>query len=113
MFFNFKQSNEVKRLSWKVREYMRQRFMLNEEYLNELRCFEYDEVINEREVLRILIFHPRSVRSQHISLLNHADLEQHPEVLLFEGYEDDARGSLYIGDGRTMVYPNNTFSQRL
>lgn len=113
MFFHFKQSNEAKRLSWKVREYMRQRFTLSEEYLSELRCFEYEEGINERDVLRILIFHPRFVRSQHVLLKTHTDLEQHPEVLFYKGYEDDIRGSLYIEDWRKMAYPNNTSSQRL
>ena len=96
MLFHSKQPGAAMRLSWKVRKYMQQRFMLSEGYLNDLRYFEYEGVINEREVLRILIFHPRLARSQHISLRNHTDLEQHPELLLYEGYEDETRGSLYI-----------------
>lgn len=113
MFFHSKQSKEAKRLSWKVRQYLQNRFMLSEEYLGELRSFEYDGVINEREVLRILIFDPRLVRRQHISLQNHVDLEQHPEALLYEGYEDDARGSLYIENRHAVVYSKTTSSQRL
>ena len=111
MIFHAKQQNNVKKLSGPIREYMRQKFMLSEKYLGELRCFEYEGSINEREVLRILIFHPSLARSQHVSLRTHADLEQHPEVLLYGGYEDDARGSLYIEDRRPKVYPRTRSGQ--
>ena len=108
MIFHAKQQNNIKRLSGPVRQYMGQKFMLSEKYLAELRCFEYEGVINERQVLRILIFHPGLARSQHISLSTHEDLEQHPEVLLYGGYEDNARGSLYIEDLRPKAYPGTT-----
>ena len=110
MIFHPKHQNNIKRLSGPVREYMRQRFMLTDKYLGELRCFEYEGFINERQVLHILIFHPALARNQHVSLRTHEDLERHPEVLLYGGYEDDTRGSLYIEDRRSKSYPRTRFS---
>jgi len=74
---------------------MWQKFMLSEVYINELRCFEYEEDGDEKEVLQILIFHPLLARSQHILLRNYKDLEKHREVLLYEAYVD-ALGSVYV-----------------
>jgi len=108
MFGYFKQPKESKRLSQKIRLYMEKKFMLSDKYLGELRCFEYEGVIDEKEVLRILIFHPRLVRHQHISLRTHIDLEKHPEALLYEGYEDYTRGSLYIESRAITKYSNTT-----
>ena len=112
MIFHAKQQNSIKKLSGPVREYMRQKFMLSEEYLGELRCFEYEGNIDEGQVLRLLIFNPHLARRQHTPLQTHADLEQHPEVLLYEGYVD-AQGGIYIEDLRTMSYPERVSKWRL
>jgi virulence-associated protein VapD len=100
MNIHFQRNSEEKRLAKWVREYMWQQFMLSKEYLSELRCFEYEENINGRQITRILIFNPRLARSQHASLRTHSDLEQHREILLYEGYVDD-QGSVYVEDRRT------------
>ena len=112
MHLHFQGHNEAKRPAKPIREYMRQKFMLSEEYLGELRCFEYEGNIDEGQVLRLLIFNPHLARRQHTPLQTHADLEQHPEVLLYEGYVD-AQGRIYIEDLRTMSYPERISGQWL
>jgi len=112
MPFHFWQRNGAKRLPKPVQEYMRQEFMLRREYLTELRCFEYDGVIHEKPVRCIRIFSPHLAQEQHISIRTNEDLDQHPEVLLYEGYID-AQGNAYINDQRTMSYPEKMSSQRL
>jgi len=110
MILHFQRNNEAKRLAKPVREYMWQKFMLSEEYLGQLRCFEHEEDQDEREVLHILIFHPHLARSQHTMLRTYRDLEQHREVLLYEGYVD-ARGNVYVESRRrTLSYPERTSS---
>ena len=100
MNIHFQRHNEAKRLAKWVREYMWQKFMLSEQYLGELRCFEYEENINGKQVTHILIFHPSQARSQHASVRTLSDLERHRNVLLYEGYVDD-QGAVYVESRRT------------
>jgi hypothetical protein len=69
------------------------------EYLDILRCFEYDGVVNGKKVRCIRIFSPYRAKGRHIIIRSKLDLEQHPEMLLFEGYVD-RQGSVYIADRR-------------
>lgn len=113
MHFHFWQKNGgAKKLTRPVEEYMRQAFMLRREYLSELRCFEYDGVINEKPVRCIRIFSPHLAQGQYILIRTNEDLAQHPEVLLYEGYID-AQGNAYIDDQRTMSYPEKMSNHRL
>ena len=91
--------NGIRKLSRPVREYMQYRFNMLPEYLNTLRCFEYDGVVNGKEVRRVRIFSPYRTKEWHLSIRNYSDLEQHPEMLLFEGYID-RQGSVYVADRR-------------
>jgi hypothetical protein len=98
----FRSEGEAKRLPRGVREYMTRRFIFLPEYLDLLRCFEYDGVVNEKQVRRVRIFSPNRAREQHISIRTNLDLEQHPEMLLFEGYVD-RQGNVYVADRRSPI----------
>ena len=91
--------NGVRKLSRAVREYMQYRFNMLPEYLDMLRCFEYDGVVNEKQVKCIRIFSQLKAREQHLSIKSRTELEQHPEMLLFEGHID-RQGSVYVADRR-------------
>ena len=59
MNIHLKRHNEAKKLAKWVREYMWQQFMLSEDYLNELRCFEYEENIDGRKKTHMRRTHNR------------------------------------------------------
>ena len=96
--------NEANKLPRAVQEYMTWRFDLILEYLNMLRCFEYDGIVNGKEVSCVCIFSPYRAKEQHLSIRTRMDLDQHPEMLLFEGYID-RQGSVYIADRRPPLRP--------
>lgn len=81
---------------------MTRRFSFLPEYLDLLRCFEYEGLVNENWVRCIRIFSPNKVREQRLSLMTNQDLEQHPEMLLFEGYID-SQGKVYVADRRVPI----------
>ena len=91
--------NGAKKLPRPIHEYMQHRFIMLPEYLDMLRCFEHDGVINVKEVRCVRIFSPFRAKEQHLSIRSRAELEQHPEMLLFEGHID-RQGSVYIADRR-------------
>ena len=91
--------NEAKRLPRAIQEYMRHRFILLSEYLELLRCFEYDDQVNGKRVRRIKIFSPNKAREKKLLVKTRQDLEQHPELLFYEGYID-SQGKVYVADRR-------------
>ncbi len=98
----FKQNNhknKVRKLSSAVSRYMQYRFNMLPEYLDTLRCFECDGVVNGKGVRCVRIFSPYRTRERHLSIKDSLDLEQHPEMLLFEGHID-SQGSVYVADRR-------------
>ena len=100
MHLHLRNENAAKRLPGAVQEYMRRRFTLSSEYLRSLRCFEYDGQFNSKHVKRIIIFSPDMVDEKNLLIKTRQDLEQHREMLLFEGYIDSA-GNAYVADRRT------------
>jgi hypothetical protein len=78
---------------------MTRRFYLLPEYLDLLRCFEYEGLVNQKRVRCIRIFSPNKVREHHLSITTNQDLEQHPEMLLFEAHID-SQGKVYVADRR-------------
>ncbi len=76
--------------------------MLLPEYLGMLRCFEYQGEVNGKLVRRISIFSPNKAEEKHFVIKTRLDLEQHPEMLLFEGYID-SRGNAYAADRRASI----------
>ena len=105
MFFKrSNHKNEAKKLPRAVQEYMTWRFDLVLEYLNMLRCFEYDGIVNGKEASCIRVFSPYTAKEQRLSIRTKLDLDQHPEMLLFEGYID-RQGSVYVADRRPPLRP--------
>ena len=100
MHIHLRNGNEAKRLPRAIREYMRRRFILLPEYLELLRCFEYDGQVNGKQVRRISIFSPNKAREKKLLIKTRQDLEQHPELLFYEGYID-SEGKAYVADRRT------------
>jgi hypothetical protein len=80
--------------------------MLLPEYLDTLRCFEYDGEVNGKQVKRVSIFSPKVLKEQNLSVKNIQDLEQHHNLLLFEGYIDKL-GNAYAADRRPPIRKNS------
>ena len=99
MHLHLRNKNEAKRLPRTVREYMWRRFNLLPEYLELLRCFEYDGQVNGKQVRRISIFSPDKAREKKLLIRTRQDLEQHPELLFYEGHID-SQGNAYVADRR-------------
>ncbi len=102
MHFHLRNNEEPRRLPKVVQDYMIRRFVLLPEYLGLLRCFEYDGEVNGKQVRRVSMFSPSKAEETHILIKNRHDLEQHPEMLLFEGYIDK-QGNAYAADRRAPV----------
>ncbi len=92
-------TSEVRRLPIPVRDYMQKRFTLSPEYLDFLRCFEYEGVVGEKPVVRYKIFHSREARERHLDLKTINDIDKCPEIVVFEGYLDKV-GNAYAADRR-------------
>jgi hypothetical protein len=105
IFFSHKtNNNEAKKLAEPVYRYMMHRLLLLPEYLDRLRCFEYDGTVNGKQVICIRIFSPNMARKQHLSIKSNSQLAQHPQMLLFEGYVD-SQHKVYVADWRARAKP--------
>lgn len=102
MHIHLRRENEIRKLPKPIQEYMRHRFMLLPEYLELLRCFEYDGQINSRNVRLFSIFSPNRAQEKHLLIKTRQDLEQHPEMLLYQGYIDN-QGNAYVADRRAPI----------
>lgn len=102
MHLHWRSEGEVKRLPRAIQEYMRRRFTLLPEYLELLRCFVYMGQVNGKQVSRVSIFSPNKAREKKTLIKNIKDLEQHPELLLYEGYID-GEGNAYVADRRSPI----------
>ena len=75
-----------KKLPGPIHDYMKRRFGVLPEYLDALRCFEFEGAITDKEVMRYRIYSPTKAQQQKIAIAGLSDLEQHPGMLLYEGY---------------------------
>jgi hypothetical protein len=100
MFFKLNNhKNQPKKLPRPIQTYMQYRFNMLPEYLDTLRCFEYEGLASGKRVRCIRIFSPLRAKEQHLSIRSRVELEQHPEMLLFEGHID-SQSSVYVADRR-------------
>jgi len=97
MHCNLWHKSEAGRLPRPVKEYMRRKFDLLPEYLDTLRYFECDRPDNEKEVIHVCIFSPYIGQEHNLTIRTGLDLEQHPEMVLYEGHID-SQGNIYIAD---------------
>ena len=100
MHIHLRNENKAKQLPKAIQEYMRRRFILLPEHLELLRCFEYDGEVNGKQVRRISIFSPNKAHEKKLLIKTRQDLEQHPELLFYDGYID-SEGNSYVADRRT------------
>ena len=89
-----------KKLPRPIHDYMKRRFGVLPEYLDALRCFEFEGAINDKKVMRYRIYSPTKAQQQKITITGLSDLETHPGMLLYEGYID-TEGKAYVADRRT------------
>ncbi len=102
MHINIWHDTEVKKVPKAIQEYMRHRFGLLPEYLELLRCFEYDGQVDGKQVRFINIFSPNRAQEKNVIISIRQDLAQHPEMLLYEGYTDNQR-NIYMTDRRVPI----------
>lgn len=88
-----------KKLPRPIHDYMERRFGVLPEYLDALRCFEFEGAINDKEVMRYRIYSPIKAQQQKITIAGLSDLEKNPGMLLYEGYIDK-EGKAYVADRR-------------
>jgi len=91
-----------RKLPRSINEYMRHRFGALPEYLETLRCFEFEGAVNDKKVKRYRIYSPTRAEQQKLTIASLSDLEKHPGMLLYEGYIDK-EGKAYVADRRTSV----------
>ena len=91
-----------KRLPGPIHDYMIRRFGMLPEYLENLRCSEFDDVVNDKKVMRYRIYSPTKAEQQKITIARLSDLEQYPGMLLYEGYIDK-EGKAYVADRRASL----------
>jgi hypothetical protein len=97
MNFDFREKSEAKRVPETIQEYLKKRFKLRTSYLGDLMCFEHECISREKQIKQIRIFNPTLARKKGLAIKWNSDLEQHPEVLLFEGYTSN-HGQIFIMD---------------
>jgi hypothetical protein len=78
---------------------MKQRFGVLPEYLDTLRCFEFEGVVSDKRVMRYRIYSPTRAQQQKITIASLSDLDKYPIMLLYEGYIDK-EGKAYVADRR-------------
>jgi|GEM_PF-1129430 len=98
MHLHMRHHSEVKRLPKPIHEYMKKRFMLSDSYLRMLRCLEYEGMVGEKQVRRFSIFGING-SDKSVAIKTKIDLDNNPELLLFEGYIDNV-GKAYAADRR-------------
>ncbi len=105
--FRHEHDIEVKKVPKAIQAYMSHRFTLLPEYLELLRCFEYDGQVNGKRVRLISIFSPNKAEEKHLLINTRQDLAQHPEMLLYEGYIDEQK-NIYVADRRVPIMKAKT-----
>jgi hypothetical protein len=76
--------------------------VLQNEYVEKLRCFEMDGISREQPVKRIRVFNSALAKKNHLAIRTNSDLELHSEILVFEGHID-AEDKIYFADRRTTM----------
>lgn len=94
--------HRAKKLAPSVQDYLRHRFLLKLDYIDSLRCFERPGIFSEEPVKQVRIFSPARARQLGFVVKKYADLEQHPELLLFIGHVGYREG-IYFADRRPSV----------
>ena len=93
-------NSEARRLPKGIYDYLKKRFLLKDDYVKRLRCFEYAGAVGEKQVTRVTIFSLDDIMKKYLEIKNRSDLEKYRDLILFEGYID-TEGKAYAADRRT------------
>ena len=107
MHLHLRHHKEAKRLPKSILEYMKKRFLLSDTYLKDLRCFEYEGIVGQKQVRRFSIFGMNETDSKPVTITGKNDLDKNPKMILFEAYIDKA-GKAYAADRRSPKTGKNT-----
>ena len=94
---NFSKYPEIRPLSDPVQDFLKRRFMLPSLYIDQLRCTETSRLVKDRHERWIRVFNPFLAKCHGYRIRNSADLDEHPEIVLFEGYIRP-NGDVYMAD---------------
>jgi len=100
MHLHIGHSGYSKKLPHPILDYMKRRFGALPEYLENLRCFEFYGTVNGKAVRRFRIYSPIRAQQQNVKILSISDLEENPNMILYEGYIDK-EGKAYVADRRS------------
>jgi hypothetical protein len=94
-----KKKKEVMSLSGSALwSYMYRRHGLNGEALIPLRRVESDGMVDDKPVTMIRIFDPDTAKEKGVSIEDYQSLDNHPDLILHEGYYCEARGQIIDGE---------------
>lgn len=97
--FHTGRNGHSKKLPRSIHDYMRQRFGVLPEYLDTLRCFRFEGMVNDKKVMRYRIYSLTKAQQQNVTIASLSDLDKDPGMLLYEGYVDK-EGKAYVADRR-------------
>lgn len=81
-----------------VWSYMHSRHGLNGEALIPLRRVESDGTVGDKPVTMIRIFDPTTAKEKGVAIEDYQSLDNHPDLILYEGYYCEARGQITDGE---------------
>jgi hypothetical protein len=90
--------NKVKRIEGPAWGYLVNEYHIDVDTLfNEMRCVQKEGVTDKKEaVTYVRVFKPHEAAQKGIEVEGWESLDEHPELINFEGYEDYDRGSAYL-----------------
>jgi len=78
--------------------YMHSRYGLNGDAMVLLRRVESDGTIGDKPVTMIRIFDPATANEKDVAIEDYQSLDNHPDLILYEGYYCVARGQITDGE---------------
>ena len=89
-----KKRKAVKKIDGALRGYMVSRYGVTVDILQNLRCVECDAVVGDKPLglTMLRIFNPASARGKGVAIDGYGSLDNHPELILYEGYYREVDG---------------------
>lgn len=81
-----------------VWNYMRSRYGLSGDEMVLLRQVESDGMVGDQPVTMIRIFDPATAKEKGVAIEDYQSLDNHPDLILYEGYYREARGQITDGE---------------
>jgi len=81
-----------------VWNYMKKRYGLSDEEMVLLRRVESEGTVGDKPVTLIRIFDPTTTKQKDVAIENYHSLDNHPDLILYEGYYCVAGGEITDGE---------------